>query len=622
MPRRACDGRGFCEDGVKLPGERESLVKTRILVVPSCLIAAVAGCNGGGGAQKKSTSASTVAPIATITSGTTAPMTTANAPRVTKATFASIASSTFASKGDEVRILFSQEVVIKGNPDPDLEFDLKVRGNTFGAGASMASGANRSEVVVTLGDEPNLRISGTYDVANVGSGDATGIDVPAVATGNVATPKGDKPASSVAADLEGPRTEGWQLAASLQTPRAGHTATLLNDGRILIVGGFKTIAASGTNPAGVGYATSCEVYDPVSNTFTKTSDPALGGNAGDMLVGITVSGTNYALPVARTYHTATLLDDGRVLVAGGFGWERVDSTGKPIQEDLLSAHVFDPKTNRFTLATGVLNLPRSRHYANKLADGTVLIAGGINNALGSPPQPLTLPVGEIFDPKTGVFSPLSSTGVDMTVPRMDGVAVFDETTNVVLYVGGVALYTPTGATAPVLALSGGAEVYDPATKKFTATTSKPVKDARWQASAQVGPELWMFGGSGAGGVNGVIEFAAAGQFSGTAIIGSQVLATPRARAQAAVVGETVILIAGGTTLSAKPNHELASCEVWNADSKMIQKAPDMKNARNLFTLTTIGGKVYAIGGFNADPGQSAASLGGQTVGMAEVYSRP
>lgn len=592
-----------------------------VLSSAALAVAALAGCNGSSG-NSSSRAASTVAPIATITSGTTAPTTSnANGPRLVKATFASVTSKAFASKGDEVRIAFSKEVLLKGAADPDLEFELPVRGNTFGAGATLAAGANKSEVVVTLGDDPILRISGTFDVANVGSGDSTGIDLPAAATGHIVTVTGDKPVAG-AVDLEGPFAESWQLAAALQTPRAGHTATLLQDGRILIVGGFKTIAASGTNPGGVGYALEPEIYDPIANTFTKLKDPALGGNLGEMLVGITVNGQQYALPVARTYHTATLLDDGRVLIAGGFGWERVDTAGKPIQEDLMSAHVFDPKTNKFTLAQGLLNLPRSRHYATKLGDGTVLIAGGINNAIGNPPQPLTLPTGEIFDPKTGAFTLLSQNGVDMTVPRMDGVASYDETTQAVVFVGGVAMYTPQGATSPVLALSGGAEVYDPATKKFTATTSKPAKDSRWQAAVQVGPELWTFGGSGVGGVHGTIEYAGLGQFSGTAVVGSQVLATPRARAQAAAIGETVVLVAGGTTLSAKPNHELASCEIWNTDSKMLQKAPDMKNARNLFTLTTAGNKVYAIGGFNADPGQSAASLGGQTVGMAEVYSRP
>ena len=145
-----------------------------------------------------------------------------------------------------------------------------------------------------------------------------------------------------------------------------HSATLLNDGRVFLTGGI--LVGDPFSPT----ATSL-LYSPSSNTWTVAA----------------------AMPSARMEHTATLLRDGRVLVAGGTG-----SGAGPVS----TAAIYDPMTNTWT-AAGPMSSARIGHSAHRLADGRVLVAGGNNGA--------TLGTAELFDPATGVFM---AAGL-MTVPR-------------------------------------------------------------------------------------------------------------------------------------------------------------------------------------------------------------
>jgi galactose oxidase-like protein len=133
--------------------------------------------------------------------------------------------------------------------------------------------------------------------------------------------------------------------------RVAHTATLLNDGRVLIVGGYAGTATS-----------SAELYDPKNGTFAETG----------------------SLGTARCKHTAGLLPDGRVLIAGG-----ADSRGW--SGNLSSAEIYDLRTGKFTAASP-LNDRRFKlpDEAVRLASGKLLIAGGSKEV-------------EVFDPVTGKF---------------------------------------------------------------------------------------------------------------------------------------------------------------------------------------------------------------------------
>ena len=127
--------------------------------------------------------------------------------------------------------------------------------------------------------------------------------------------------------------------------RTGHTATLLTDGGVLIVGPDVT----------------AEVYSPATRIFTPVGNLPL------------ISGFNVAAGV--TGSTATLLEDGTVLIAGG---HRI--LYQRLAQSLASAELYAPESEAFTF-TGSLNRARDGHTATLLSDGAVLVTGGINHEL-------------------------------------------------------------------------------------------------------------------------------------------------------------------------------------------------------------------------------------------------
>jgi hypothetical protein len=138
-----------------------------------------------------------------------------------------------------------------------------------------------------------------------------------------------------AAEVFDPGTNTWSLVASMATAHAFHAATLLDDGRVLVAGGFNT---------DVSFTAAAEIYDPVANTWTS---------AGNM-------------STARFIYTAARLPDGRVLAAGG---------ANPFGGSIASAEIYDPVANLWSAAPAMLNA-RSGAAAATLADGRVLLGGG------------------------------------------------------------------------------------------------------------------------------------------------------------------------------------------------------------------------------------------------------
>ncbi|HET6386815.1 MAG TPA: kelch repeat-containing protein [Armatimonadota bacterium] len=147
--------------------------------------------------------------------------------------------------------------------------------------------------------------------------------------------------SNVWAQQSGPPTQAPPGAAVDPIPRVQHTATTLQDGRVLVAGGFY-----------LGALSSVQIYDPVSNTWTNAA----------------------SLNVPRSEHAAALLTDGTVLVSGGFNLS-----------PLSHAEIYDPVAGNWT-ATGSMNVARYQHTA-ALVSGAgrdvsqVMVTGGLS---GSP----------------------------------------------------------------------------------------------------------------------------------------------------------------------------------------------------------------------------------------------
>lgn len=183
------------------------------------------------------------------------------------------------------------------------------------------------------------------------------------------------------AELYDPSTGTFSPTGSMHAPREAQTATLLADGRVLIAGGLTGPSASATMTITLAsyrlaetdanyYLATAETYDPLTGTFSKTG----------------------SMSMARRGHTATLLQDGRVLVVGNGGESSPSSK---------IADLYDPATGRFT-RTGSMKVGRWLHTATLLQDGRVLILGGRS------PQDAVYTSAETYDPRSGSFSSAGS----------------------------------------------------------------------------------------------------------------------------------------------------------------------------------------------------------------------
>jgi len=184
------------------------------------------------------------------------------------------------------------------------------------------------------------------------------------------------------AEIYDPSTSMWSLAASMPSRRTNHTATVLPNGTVLVAGGF------GGNP-GVHRAAptlaSADVYDPASNAWRSTGPMAINryGHTATLLSGPSCNRAPAAKPC------------GQVLVAGG------NNAGP---DGTSSAELYDPTANRGVgawSATGGLHEARGGHTANLLADGTVLVAGSGPVWPGNDLTPGPFASAEIYDPATG-----------------------------------------------------------------------------------------------------------------------------------------------------------------------------------------------------------------------------
>ncbi len=423
-----------------------------------------------------------------------------------------------------------------------------------------------SPVIVRPGESLNLTPAGLDRYGNVIPDLAFVFATPADTTlfdsdGKVSeAASGSLYAVSVQAEYKGSRQSAlvtvavapvWMPTGSMAGPRRSHTATRLDDGRVLIVGWFSSQA---------------ELYNPATGAFTatgETHDKRLQGS------------------------TATRLNDGRVLIVGGR-----DGKGQPAQPvgapplpplpDLTSAEIYDPAAGTFT-PTGNLNTPRAYHTATLLPDGRVLIAGGQSD------PPLVGAV-EIYDPATGTFEVAGCLDIERrrhsaTLVQNGKVLIAGGSTGVAEAPTEFELYDPElGRTvlegscgcgdltatalldgkALIVGSIGPAVLYDPSGESFTVTGT--MTSARRRPTATLLDDGRVLVAGGFAGEGDYFTFIDSTEFydpgTGTFSVGPS-MTTPRLEHTATVLPGGLVLVVGGesgeTTWSG--GFELSTAEV-------------------------------------------------------------
>jgi hypothetical protein len=349
------------------------------------------------------------------------------------------------------------------------------------------------------------------------------------------------------------QAQSWSFTGSLQQARNYFTATLLNNGQVLIVGG----TYRGTF---VQYGlTSAELYNPATGTFSTTG----------------------SLNTGRYGHTATLLNNGKVLIAGGTN----SSTGA-----LSSAELYDPTSGTFTV-TGSLSCA-CRYSATLLTNGMVLFSGGFDGTNG-------VSSAELYNPTSGAFVSTGSLNVARAGPSSTLLG-----NGKVLVAGGV-YYTGVIPYTAVAHYLSSAELYNPATGTFTLTGNLHTARSSQTATLLKNGNVLLAAGQNDNTQNyGYLSSAelynpATGKFT---VTGS--LNTPRFL-------HTAHLLSSGKVLIVAGNHfgSIASAELYDPTSGAFSNTSSLNTPRQGHASALLtNGQVLAVGGYESQLGNHRGYL--------------
>jgi Kelch motif len=390
----------------------------------------------------------------------------------------------------------------------------------------------------------------------------------------VATPTANTAVTAEPSIPSGPAVGTWRSTGSMAVARKLHTATLLPDGKVLVAGGVDS-----NDDAAFKSLASAELYDPRAGTWSAT---------GSMIH-------------PRAWHTATLLPNGLVLVAGGQcpglyekGCPRGDPSGA-----IADAELYDPKTGTWT-ATGSMTSPRYEHTATLLADGKVLVAGA-----ELAPDAI-LASTELYDPVTGRWT---ATG-DMLTARWQQFAVG-------LPGGGALVAGGAGAISPTAhGVLDSVELYSPETGKWRAGTMLLVARAQGGAAVLLPSGSVLVAGGDGGGDQMLASAELYDPTTGSRTTGA--MSTTRAEFASTLLADGRLLAVGGFDVPGT-GKLLSSAEIYDTSAAAWLGAGAMDSARFDFTATLLGdGRVLVTGGsaILADH----VVLGADTVSSsAEIY---
>jgi len=359
--------------------------------------------------------------------------------------------------------------------------------------------------------------------------------------------------------LPGPGT--FAATGQMSTPRGGYTATLLANGKVLIAGGLQFAPQ---HYLGTALATA-ELYDPATGAFSATG----------------------SMTVARQGASATLLLDGRVLIAGGFNGS-AESSGSA----LSSTELYDPSTGTFT-AAGNMITARGGHDAFLLDNGTVLFLGGSgSNSVNSGWAP-----AEIYDPTTGTFTltgPYVGSGsCDFCAPSVllsNGLVLFTGQSPAQLYDPRGGVFMPTGS-------KGGGETAGTLLMNGKVLYAGGEDIGRSSAAQLYDPRLGTFGPTGS-------------------------MAWRRVWHTLTLLPDGTVLTAGGDTDDCTNNFchfagTVASAELYDPATGAFSSTGSMTAAREGHTATVLNdGRVLIVGGLSYGP----MGLFFGSSGTAELYT--
>ncbi len=417
--------------------------------------------------------------------------------------------------------------------------------------ASLAVGATQQFTATGTfsdGSQGNITSSATWTSSDVTvakispAGIATGVaEGTATITAAVGTINGS-------ASLTGTPSR-FRFTGSLITNRGYNTATVLQNGKVLIVGGWI---------GGLYEIGACELYDPVTGIFTSTG----------------------SLHIPRAWHTATLLQNGRVLIAGG---SATDSQG--LGYDPIQAELYDPATGSFSYA-GALNQGRVAHSATLLQSGQVLLTGGWTSSG-------TTATAELYDPTTSSFS--YTTGSLSAALEDQSATLLNDGT--VLIVGG----DTSGDSSTAVA---DAEIYNPATQTFTPTGSLQAARSNHTATLLANGKVLISTGRNN---QGYLSAAELYDPIAKAFTVTGPLTYPRAYATATLLNSGQTLIVGGV---GSTGSSLGPAELYDPTSATFSLAGNLNIPRAVQTASLLNdGTVLIAGGSvaQAEIYQSAGS---------------